>query len=112
MPNAGDEVWLDDVALYSTDHTNPTVFTDTYVDRLKELSPGILRNWSNQFGSTLDVQLAEPWARQTQGYRPHNRIPGSYSYSLHEFLELCQEIGAEPWYVIPPTFSPEDMSNL
>jgi hypothetical protein len=112
VPNAGDEVWLDDVALYSTDHTNPTVFTDTFVDRLKELRPGILRNWSNQFGSTLDVQLAEPWARQTQGYRPHNRIPGSYSYSLHEFLALCQEVGAEPWYVIPPTFSPEDMHNL
>jgi hypothetical protein len=112
LPEAGGEAWVDDVALYSTDHTNPTVFTDAYVNRLKELRPGILRNWSNQFGSTLDVQLAEPWARRTQGYRPHERIPGSYSYSLHEFLELCQEVGAEPWYVIPPTFSLEDMDNL
>jgi hypothetical protein len=58
------------------------------------------------------VQLAEPWARKTQGYRPHNRVPSAYSYSLHEFLELCVEVGAEPWYVIPPTFSPEDMDGL
>jgi len=107
-----DEAWVDDVALYSTDHTNPTAFTDTYVDRLKELQPGVLRNWSNQFGSTLDVQLAEPWARKTQGYRPHERVPTAYSYSLHEFLELCQEVVAEPWYVIPPTFSPQDMDGL
>jgi hypothetical protein len=107
-----DTAWVDDVALYSADHTNPTVFTDAYVDRLKELRPGVLRNWSNQFGSTLDVQLAAPWARKTQGYRPHERVPGAYGYSLHEFLELCHEVGAEPWYVIPPTFSPEDMDGL
>ncbi len=112
VPQSGDEVWVDDVSLHNTDHQNPTVFTDAYVNRLKELQPGILRNWSNQFGSTLEVQLAEPETRKTQGYRPHDRIPGSYSYSLHEFLELCQEVGAEPWYVIPPTFSPGDLANL
>jgi hypothetical protein len=112
LPNAGDEAWVDDVALHSTDHQNPTVFSDAYVHRLQELRPGILRNWSNQFGSTLDVQLAEPWARKTQGYRPHGRIPGAYSYSLHEFLELAQHVGAEPWYVIPPTFSAAEMANL
>ena len=112
LPNAGDEAWVDDAALYSTDDTNPTVFTDAFVNRLKELRPGVLRDWGNQLGSTLDVQLAEPWARGTQGYRPHERIPNDYSYSLHEFLQLCKEVGAEPWYVIPVTFSPDDMSNL
>lgn len=107
-----DQAWIDDVALYNADDTNPTVFTDAYVNLLKDLQPGVLRDWSNQFGGTLDIQLAEPWARQTQGYRPHERTPGDYSYSLHEFLELCQEVDAEPWYIIPPTFSPADMSNL
>jgi len=76
LPNAGDEAWVDDAALYSADNTNPTVFTDAFVNRLKELRPGVLRDWGNQLGSTLDMQLAEPW------------------------------------YVIPVTFSPEDMSNL
>ena len=35
-----------------------------------------------------------------------------YTYSLPEFLQLCRETGAEPWYVIPPTFSPADLANL
>ncbi|MBN2005818.1 MAG: hypothetical protein JXA21_20845 [Anaerolineae bacterium] len=108
----GDEAWIDDLALYNADDANPTVFTDAYVNLLKELRPGILRDWSNQFGSTLDIQLAEPWARQTQGYRPHERSADSYSYSLHEFLELCVEVGAEPWYVIPPTFTAEELDGL
>lgn len=108
----GAEAWVDDVSLHSTDHTNPTVFTDTYVNRLKELRPGILRGWSEQFGSTLDVQLAEAWGRKTHGFRPHDRIPEHHGYSLHEFLELCHEVGAEAWYVIPPTFSREDLANL
>ena len=112
VPNSGDEAWVDDVALYRADYTNPTAFTDKFVDRLKELNPGILRDWRNMFGDTLDLQLAEPWARRTQGWRPHEREPGEYGYSLHEFLELCQEVGAEPWYVIAPTFSPEDLVNL
>ena len=112
VPNTDDEAWVDDVALYRADYTNPTAFTDKFVNRLKDLNPGILRNWSNQFGDTLDQQLAEPWARRTQGWRPHEREAGEYSFSLHEFLELCQEVGAEPWYVIAPTFSPEDLVNL
>ena len=112
LPNAGDEAWIDDAALYRSDDTNPTAFTDAYVNLLKELQPGVLRDWGAQLGATLDWQLATPWARGTQGYRPHSRIPDEYHYSLHEFLELCKEVGAEPWYVIPVTFSPTDMTNL
>ncbi|MFQ5595391.1 MAG: hypothetical protein ACE5HA_14685 [Anaerolineae bacterium] len=110
---AEDEAWVDDVALYRADDTNPTAFTDTFVNRLKELQPGILRDWDNhQFGNALDNELATPWARKTTGYRPDQRVAGGYPYSLHEFLELCQEIGAEPWHVIPPASPPADLVNL
>ncbi len=109
---AGQEVWIDDLSLHRTDQHNPTAFVDAFVDRLKELRPGVLRNWSNQFGATLESQIAEPWARGTQGWRPHERVADQYSYSLHEFLELCLEVGAEPWYVIPPTWSPEELQGL
>jgi alpha-L-arabinofuranosidase len=110
--SGGAEAWIDDLKLWCTDDGNPTVFTDAYVDRLKELQPGILRDWSNQLGCTLDNQLAVPWARRTCGFRPDRDTAGAYAYSLHEFLELCREVGAEPWYVIPPTFSPDDLTNL
>ncbi len=104
---------MDDVTLYRSGDANPTVFTDTFVNRLKELNPGILRDWDNhQFGNTLDNELAVPWARKTTGFRPDERVAIEYAYSLHEFLELCQEVGAEPWHVIPPTSSPADLVNL
>jgi hypothetical protein len=110
---AGDEVWVDDVALYRSGNTNPTVFTDRFVNRLKELKPGILRDWhTHRFGNTLDNELAVPWARKTLGCRPDRRVAREYAYSLHEFLKLCQEVGAEPWHVIPPTLSPVDLVNL
>jgi len=108
----GSEVWIDDVSLESTSHRNPTSFTDLYIEKLKELNPGILRDWSSQLGCTLDNQLTTQWERRSNGFSPKARKATSFSYSLHEFLELCREIDAEPWYVIPPTFSRTDLQNL
>ena len=31
---------------------------------------------------------------------------------LHEFLQLCQAVGAEPWYTLPPGMSTTEMQNL
>jgi hypothetical protein len=102
----GGPVWVDDVVLMRSGQTNPTAFSDKLVTRLQELRPGILRNWGmQQLGSTLDNQLAEPWARRLSGYAPNQSTATLWHYSIHEFLELATYIGAEPWYVIPPTFS-------
>ncbi|NUM54272.1 MAG: choice-of-anchor D domain-containing protein [Candidatus Hydrogenedentes bacterium] len=109
-PNA--EIWLDDMALYKSDHANPTEFTDRFVNLLKGLKPGVLRDWRTQFGASLDNELADQFARKVTGWRPHERKATYWGYSLHDFLELCQEVDAEPWYVIPPTFSPEELQNL
>src|SRR5690606_12151115 len=105
----GDELKVDDLEVFPLQQKNPTVFVDTLVDRLKELRPGILRNWSNQIGDSLDNQLASPFARKVHNHSPRTYRSNHYSYSLHEFLELCKEVSkaapVEPWYVIPPTFS-------
>lgn len=108
----GDDAWVDDVELFRSDQSNPTAFNDALVGKLKELRPGVLRDWGNQLGSSLDNQIAEPFARKTLGWRPHERNAGNFSYSLHEFLELCKEVDAEPWYVIPPIWTHDEMANL
>lgn len=108
----GSSAWLDDLDLECADDTNPTVFTDAFVDALKDLRPGVLRNWSTQLGDTLDNQIAEPWARKTIGFRPGSRVAENFCFSLPEFLELCRQVEAEPWYVIPPTFSAKDLTGL
>ena len=106
-------VWVDDISLSRSDHTNPTVFNDKFVNRLKELNPGLLRDWNaNLLGNSLENQLAEPWARRTAGFSPAERVATHHHYSLHDFLALAAEVGAEPWYVIPPTFSETELENL
>ncbi len=111
MMNEGD-IWIDDIALYRCDERNPTIFTDNYVDLLKELNPGILRDWGAQLGSTLDNQLAVDFGRKTTGFRPHDRSAKQWHYGLPDFLALAKEVDAEPWYVIPPSFTDEEMANL
>ncbi|MCC6152284.1 MAG: hypothetical protein IT367_00900 [Candidatus Hydrogenedentes bacterium] len=108
----GTEIWLDDLELYKSGQTNPTEFTDRFVNGLKGLRPGVLRDWRTQFGASLDNELAEAFGRKMTGWRPHERKAMNWGYSLHDFLELCKEADSEPWYVIPPTFSPEELRNL
>ena len=31
---------------------------------------------------------------------------------MHEFLELCELVHAEPWYVVPLAYSPAEMTHL
>ncbi len=106
-----DTVWVDDVIL-EEDNQNPTAFNDRLVTRLQNLQPGVLRDWGDQLGSSLDNQLAVPHARKHTGYSPKFRIGDNYHYSLHEFLVLSQLLESEPWYVIPTGFTPEEMQNL
>jgi hypothetical protein len=104
--------WLDDMVLTRDGQSNPTVFSDRFVNLLKELRPGILRNWGHQLGSSLENQLRGPFGRKMTGYSPRNRLATQYHFSLHEFFRLCWEVNAEPWYVIPPTFTTGEMENL
>ncbi len=112
LPEEGAEAWVDDAAITRLDVRNPTAFSDAIVERLKELRPGVLRHWNEQFGSTLDNELAAPWARKATGFSPQKRKAEHYGFSLHEFLELCHYLDAEPWYAVPPTFTPEEWSQL
>ena len=105
-------VWIDDVELARVDNRYPTAFSDRFVDLLRELGPGVIRNWGHQLGSTLDNQLAEPWARKTNDFNPRDREPVKFHYSLHEFLQLNQATNSEPWYVVPPTWTAGELQNL
>lgn len=113
IPNSTDAIWIDDMSLSRRDYSNPTAFTDKVTSALQELQPGILRKWSqNALGNTLENQLAEPFARKTTGFSPRSVRPAQYDYSLHEFLELAAYVDAEPWYVIPPTFTDAELDGL
>jgi alpha-L-arabinofuranosidase len=105
---------LDDVSLTQVngDPANSTVFRDPVVQALKGLNPGILRYWVEDLGDSLDNEIAPPFARQRANYSSQVLVREDLLYGLEEFLELCDAVRAEPWYVVPSTFSPQEMANL
>ena len=109
------EILLDDVSLRRTDSDagNPTEFRDEVVEALRGLRPGILRyvNWQDA-GNTLDNSLAPPFARRRSGYSVYSTTENNMMPGLHEFLVLCEHLGAEPWYCMPATFSPQEAAGL
>ncbi len=108
----GGRIWLDDAHFGRRNHTNPTIFSDVVVSRLRQLDPGILRGWYGQLGISLE-EFTDPSAgRRNQGYRIGSRKAGPLSYSMHEFFELAREVNSSVWLVLPPILSPEELSDI
>jgi hypothetical protein len=107
---------LDDVALTPARNppSNPTAFRDEVVQTLRDLHPGVLRYMDNgtDFGSSLDNMLAPPFARERSGASTQENLREDIPLGLHEFLTLCQAIGTEPWYAMPPGTSPAESAKL
>jgi hypothetical protein len=110
----GSTVLLDDTSLTNVDDdaANPTAFRLEVLHALKDLRPGIVRYWANQLGDTLDNQIADPFARRRSGFSFWSNEADQIEYGLHEFLALCEAVGAEPWYVVPTAFSLDEMRGL
>jgi hypothetical protein len=112
---SGGAALLDDAALTEEAAAdNPTPFRNAVVDRLRELHPGVLRYMDNgtDFGSTIDNMIAVPDARQRAGYSQNSAEQDDIPIGLVEFLELCQAIGAEPWFTVPNAVSLAEMQDL
>lgn len=86
-------------------------FRKEVVDTLKQLRPGYLRDWQNQLGDTLENRLADTFARRPSRYRPGEQEI-QFGYGLGEFLDLCKEVGAAPWIVVPTTFGDAEFAGL
>jgi alpha-L-arabinofuranosidase len=111
---SGSNVLLDDVSVTpaTVSSTNPTPFRDEVVDTLKALNPGVLRyNDGSNTGSSIDNIIAPAFARQRAGATGSN-VFEDVALGLHEFLQLCQTLGSEPYYNLPAASSPAEMKNL
>ncbi|MGD0914540.1 MAG: chitobiase/beta-hexosaminidase C-terminal domain-containing protein, partial [Terracidiphilus sp.] len=113
---AGANVELDDVSLTqaNTSSDNPTAFRDEVVNALKELNPGTIRmaGGSATLGSDIPNQLAAPFARYREGFSPYETTSLDTAYGIHEFLQLCAAVGADPWITIPTATTPQEMTDL
>jgi alpha-L-arabinofuranosidase len=108
-------VLVDDVSVVQTnsDPANTTAFRDPVVKTLQSFRPGLIRYLFGQIGDSLDNQIAPPFGRVLTGYstKSSTSVTG-LEYGLHEFLELCERVGAEPWYVFSVSYTTQEMTNL
>ena len=113
---AGSNVELDDVAMQQTNSStsNPTVFRDDVVNALKELNPGTIRMMASgaALGSDLPNQLQVPFTRYRGGFNADGTSVSDIAYGIHEFLQLCQAVGADPWITIPTATTPQEMTDF
>jgi len=104
---AGARFWIDDVSLAPISPP-PSGFRREVIETLKELHPGYLRDWQGQLGDSFGNRLAVSGGRRPFRYRPGDET--AFGYSLPEFLELCGEVDAQPWVVLPTTLRDDEWS--
>lgn len=113
---AGSSVLLDDVSLSEMpgNSTNGTAFRDDVVNTLQSVKPGILRYMDSgtNWGSSIDNLLAVPFARKRTGYSNFKTLSEDVPIGLHEFLQLCEQVGAEPWFTLPTGMTTAEATNL
>ncbi len=109
---AGSQVRLDDVTLERSLDL-PNAFRAEVIGALTALHPSYLRDWQSQLGDTTANRLATSFARSPSRYRPDpDGSQQLFLYSLPDFLALCNQIGAQPWIVVPTTLYDSEFAAL
>jgi len=107
----GTKIWLDDLWLGSEE--NPaSPFRPELINALLALKPSFVREHA-AVGDTMENRIAEPskrksWTLHSAGSSGED----TYAYSLIEFLTLCQQVQANPWIVVPTTFTDDEYQKL
>ena len=104
-------LWLDNILLYDK-VDEPYALDRRMIAELESMRPGVIRIWSGleKWGQTLDnwlaLELRKRWTLKTRG-----AIEGATG-SLGAMLRLCKKVGADPWLLVSPAFTPEEWQGL
>ncbi len=111
-------VYLDDIELWKNGQTNPTAFMDEAVDGLRKLNPGLIR-FLRMGGNTVSNAILPRIQQYGTRYSEYSMV-GQYvgsdihyaknRISIHEQASLCEELDADPWFCLPGTIHPEEVS--
>ena len=65
-------------------------------------------------GGASDVltQLANPFARYSQGVNSDLTPAPEAAYNIQEVLQLSAKVGADPWITVPTATTPTEMKDL
>lgn len=108
-------ILIDDI-LFRHEGENPTAFSDLFVEQIRDMRPGVLR-FLQMAGNTIENAIrppiksfrfsGSPWMRAGPEGGPFNHL-----FSMHEFYELCKEVGADPWYCLPGVIHAEEVEQF
>jgi alpha-L-arabinofuranosidase len=117
--NAAGTVWLDVVSLFpQTFNNRPNGLRKDLAQKLEDLRPAFMRFPGGCFVEGGTMVQAFRW-KQTIG--PIEERPGHQNFwgyrtsdgmGYHEFLQLCEDIGAEPLYVCNVGMSHNEMVSM
>ena len=102
-------LWMDRMLVWQTD-VEPFAMLPEYVERLREFRPHTLRLWGGYISPTLEYWLGEGHAQLAAGEMGRSGRP--VVLPLHRSLQLCVEVGADPWFHLNPLFSLEEHKQL
>lgn len=117
----GGAVLVDNIEYMMTGDENPTAFHDDFIEAMKMINPGVLRGQLTMGGFSPTNRIANPlsWLRgefhKTYPLGPgilNNEYPGMVSEGYQDFMEMCEEVGAEPWLSVSGTMLPEECAAL
>ncbi len=95
-----------------TDTLNTSIFRDVWVHKWQAYHPGTLRlDWGSGIRDTLDDWITPTFGRQMSGTLTQFP-PTATGMGLDDFLRLCQNVGADPYFSIPNQYTAADMANL
>ena len=106
---------IDNITLVEKDGPPPYGFYPHVVDTLKRFRPSTLRLWALQenrgFGKSLDDALGDP-AISNVTFREIGGAGPTTPVGLHQQLELCAQVGTDPWIIVSTMFSGQEHKNL
>jgi len=105
-------LWIDN-PLVSEDGLAPFAFYPQVVKELADARPGTIRIWALQENTGPALPIAESLKPPCERPLLLDDTSGKPSAGdLHQMLELCRQVGAEPWIIVPTFATPGEWRQL
>lgn len=107
------KIWMDDVWLGSMQQENESAFRKEIPEMIKKFKPSFLRDWQGQAADSFENRIADQYGRKDFIGRVAGNAPADdYAYSIPDFLNLCEEVGANPWIIAPTVLLDSEYEKL
>ena len=102
--------WIDNFVVYQADEPPFAVMREE-IQTLRDFKPHTLRLWGGLEAPSLDYWLESGFAMPT-AMRDYGKTANPVMVSLAQSLKVCEEVGADPWLILNPWFTPEENAKL